>query len=176
MTLPVSLEEAKSQLKVESNDRDDEVRGFIQDAAAWVETYTGHLLEAREVIEQFRGFGPVTLRAWPIAADAAIAGAYLDDAGAPAALIGARLDVSRRPARALPPVGSSFWPFRNADQLFTVTVQAGYSDPGDVPRNLCRAMLVLIAAYDQDREGGDTMEKAEAAARRLCQRFKRHTL
>lgn len=176
MALPVSLDEAKAQLRADGNDQDEEIQGFIQDAAAWVENYTGLILEAREITEQFCGFGPVFLRAWPIAAGASFGGAYVDAAGSPTALTGARLDLSRRPARFLPPAGTSFWPFYSADQLFTVTVRAGYDDPADVPRNIRRAMLVLIAAYNFDREGGDVFAKAEQRAKSLCKGLKRHLL
>ncbi len=175
MTLPVSLDEAKAQLRVDGNDQDAEILDFIRDAAAWVEDYTGHIIEARDVTEQFRGFGAVTLQAWPISAVAAPGVAYTDATGSPIALTGARLDLSRRPARVLPASGH-FWPFCSADQLFTVTIRAGYESAADVPRNLCRAMLLLIYAYDADREGGDVLAKAEAAARRLCKGFKRNTL
>lgn len=175
MALPVTLDEAKAQLRVEGDDQDTEILGFIQDAADWVEGYTGLILEPREVTEQVQGFRPVTLRSWPIAADAVPGVAYIDSDGVPAAITGARLNVSSRPARIMPPSGS-FWPFRNADQIFTITIQAGFADPADVPRAVRRAMLLLIGAYDDDREGGETLTKAISAASRLCQRLKRHTL
>jgi uncharacterized phiE125 gp8 family phage protein len=173
MTLPVSLEDARTQLKAEPGERDDEITDFILDAAGWVEQYTGHILQAREVTEQFRGFGPVSLRAWPIQATAMPGVAYADDVGNPMALSGARLDVSRRPARVLPSAGA-FWPFYRADQLFTVTIRAGYEEVAEIPRNFRRAMLVLIAAYDEDREGGAVFANAETAATRLCRGFKVH--
>ena len=176
MAIPVSLEDARRQVKLEEDDtsQDTELQGFINDAAAWVERYTGHALVARDVTEQFRGFGAVQLRAWPIKPDAAVGVAYVDTDGVPAAILGARLDVSSRPVRVSPP--QAFWPFRDTRQLFTVTVRAGY-EPGDaVPGNFRRAMLVLIGAYDADREGGDVLAKAEAAARSLCRSYKLHRL
>jgi hypothetical protein len=102
MTLPVSLADARSQLRLEEDDqsRDADLVGYIADAAAWVENYTGHILVARDVTEQFRGFEAVDLRAWPIK-PAAVAGiAYLDASGSPIAVTGAVLDTSRRPASA----------------------------------------------------------------------------
>jgi hypothetical protein len=33
-------------------------------------------------------------------------------------------------------------------------------------------MLVLITAYDDDREGGDVFQQAEATARRLCRDYR----
>lgn len=177
MAIPVTLEIAKRQLGLEPDDtsKDEAIGGYIADAAAWVEEYTGHIFVARNVTESFRGFKPVMLRAWPIKADAAPGVAYVDTMGATIALPGPRLDISRGRARVSPGVGC-FWPFVDAQQPFTVTVRAGYEDDDEVPGNLRRAMLILIAAYDDDREGGETFEKAEASARRLCSPFRVHRL
>ena len=171
--LPVTLEEAKAQLQLGAGDnsRDTEVEGFVEDAAGWVEKFTGHILEARDVTEPFRGYRPVQLRAWPIE-DRAVPGvAYIDSSGAAIAIPVARLDLSQRPARVSPGTGR-FWPFVDSEQRFSVTIRAGYEDPEDVPRNMRRAMLVLISAYDADREGGDLFVKAEATARKLCNDFR----
>lgn len=177
MALPVALEEAKRQLKVEDDETDqhDEIEDFIRDAAAWVEDYTGHILEARDVTEHFSGFRPVSLRAWPIAPNAVPAVKYVGPDGQDVTVDSVRLQVDTRPARIGPSVGS-FWPFIDSRQLFSVTVRAGYEHPDDVPRRLRRAMLVLIAAYDADREGGKIFAEAEATAKRLCSRFRRRTL
>lgn len=174
MTLPVSLEQAKTQLRVDGTDQDTEIADFIQDAADWVTGYTGQILEAHDVEEHFRGFRPVALKAWPISADAEPTITYINSDGEPVSEIG-RLDVTERPARVMPATGD-FWPIRSRNQTFSVSVRAGYEDPQDVPRNIRRAMLILIAAYDADREGGAEFQVAEATARRLCQRLKRHTL
>jgi uncharacterized phiE125 gp8 family phage protein len=167
------MEEARRQLRLEPDDesRDDDLLGWIEDAAGWVEGYTGHLVTEREVVEHVAGFKPVTLAAWPIAAAALPALAYVGEGGVPIGIASARLDVTRRPARIFPATGL-FWSFRNAAQPFTVTIVAGYASPDDVPRDMKRAMLILIAAYDADREGGDLLLKAITAAERLCSRFR----
>jgi uncharacterized phiE125 gp8 family phage protein len=173
MALPVSISDARAQLQLGSDtSRDDELERFIADAAGWVESYTGHILEARGVTEQFRGFDAVELHAWPIAAASPLTVTFTDANGGSATVIGAALDISRRPARVLRPLGS-YWP---RAQLFTATVRAGYEAPDDVPRDLRRAMLVLIAGYDSDREGGEIFAKAEDTARRLCRRYRIHRL
>lgn len=176
MALPVTLYEAKAQLRLHDDvyEFDAEVAGFLHDAAAWVEEYTGHILEQREVTETVNGFGALQLRAWPIAAGAAVAVSY-QSADAPVVVSGARIDVSRRPARLLPSPGT-IWPRVAATTPVTITVTAGYADEEAVPRNLRRAMLVLIGAYDADREGGEILAQAEESARRLCSRFKRRSL
>jgi len=169
MAIPVTIEDARRQIRLEEDDesKDTDLRQFIDDAAAWIEVYTGHILEARDVTETFCGFGVVGLRAWPVKPNAVPGVAYVDSAGAPVAIVGARLDCSGRPVRVLPPSGP-FYSFRDAQQVFTVTIRAGYEDAGSVPGNFRRAMLILISAFDSDREGGEVFQKAEAAARRLC--------
>lgn len=174
MVLPVSLDEARAQLRVEVGDHDEEISGFLHDAAAWVESYTGHILEAREVTEDFRcPARSVLLRAWPVANDAVPNVSYLSAAGEPATFAGVFLDVSRRPAR-ISLASGAVWPSRDPNLAFTVTVRAGYETPEEVPRNFRRAMLVLIAAYDADREGGAILAQAETAATRLCRGYKVH--
>lgn len=175
MAIPVSLEDAARQLgltevEAQEPDRGDQIQQWIADAAEWVEGYTGYLLTARDVTEQFRvPSRTIELRAWPIAATAVPSVAYIDVNGAPATVPGARLDTSQRPARVLVPAGF-VWPLSRTDQLLSVTIRAGYEDGAPVPGAIRRAMLVLIAAYDADREGGDVLIKAEATARVLCDR------
>lgn len=173
MALPVTLYEAKAQLQLgdEDYEHDAEVDGFLHDAVAWVEGATGHILEARDITEQFAGFDRMEVRAWPILPTATPVVTYAGPPVDPITVAGARVDISRRPARILPPAGLR-WPFVASSTMVTVTVRAGYEDPGAVPRDLRRAILVLIGGYDADREGGDIFAKAEASARRLCDRHR----
>lgn len=139
---------------------------WARDAAGWVERYTGHILVARDVTEQLSGFTRCELSAWPILPDAVPVVTYRDSAGATVSLP-ARVDVSRRPARLLPDFGTR-WPYVPADTIVSVTVRAGYESVLQMPPNFNRAMLVLIGAYDADREGGEIFERAEKTARSLC--------
>lgn len=164
----VSLEDARRQLRLGSDtSRDEELRGWIADAAGWIEDYTGHTLSLRDVSQTFTGFDAMALRAWPVAATAVPTVTYADQAGQSVVVPSARIDVSRRPVRAVPNIGTR-WPSVSAGTTVTVTVAAGYASADDVPRNFRRAALLLIGAYDADREGGEIMQAAEQTARRLC--------
>ncbi len=167
MSEPITIEEAASHLRLDAVANGGALVRYIRDAREWVERYTGHILIRREVVEHFEGFRAAALRAWPVATNAPLGVAYVDAAGTPVALTGARLDVSQRPARVMAS-GGPFWPFLRADQRYTVTIEAGYASADDVPGNMHRAMLVLIGAYDADREGGDLFAAAEKTARKLC--------
>lgn len=176
MAFPITLDEAKAHLRMgpDDYDQDSVIEGFITDAAAWVEDYTGHILEAREVTEHFDGFSRLQLRAWPIQPDAVVVVTHSSGSG-PVAVAGARLSAVARPGRILPALATA-WPRVTAGTTVTVTLEAGYNADDGFPDAFRRAMLLLISAYDADREGGDILAKAEAAARRLCGRFRRRTL
>lgn len=173
MPIPVSLDDAKLHLRHAgeqlSAERQSEIQGFIDDAAAWAESYTGHILEAREVVEQVTGFNRLALRAWPIKPDAVAAVTYELSDGATIAVADVRVDTRVRPARLWLLSGSN-WPVTGRCTNATITVRAGYEAGDQVPGNFRRTMLILIAAYDADREGGDLFAKAEATARALCDR------
>ena len=173
MAIPVTLDDAKRQLKVDDAEQDVEIKGFIADAAAWVERYTGHILVARDVIQEFSGFGLAPLRAWPIKSGTVAAVTYRDSAGNAQSVTGMRLCAATRPAKIIPFPSSGF----SASALpqgtnMIVTVRAGYETSDEVPGNFRRAMLVLIGAYDADREGGEILQAAEATARRLCRDYR----
>jgi uncharacterized phiE125 gp8 family phage protein len=173
MTIPVTLEAAKLHLKIELDDssQDEEVAGFIADAAAWIEKLTGHVLVARDVTKNFSSFDRMLFREWPIAADAVPTVTYDGAGGQAISVTEVRMLLSRRPARVAPWVGAR-WPALPIGSGVTATVRAGYEEGDDVPRVFRRAMLTLIAAYDDDREGGDILRKAEDAAKDLCSDYR----
>lgn len=168
----VSLREAKAQLGREQDDTDDdaEIADFIADASAWVEGYTGHILTAREVTQYFDGMGLAFLKAWPIKPDAQVSVVYTNDDGSAAVGPEIRLSAATRPAYTV--LWNNVWRADHARVKMAITVRAGYETPADVPRELRRAILVLISGYDNDREGGDIFAKAEASARRICGRLR----
>lgn len=176
MAIPVTLDDAKWQLRLEADDasQDAEIESLIADAAAWVERYTGHILTARDVTEVFGGFGRLRLKAWPVKPGATVAVTYADASGT-TSVAGARLLAGSRPA-ALEPAFGTRWPTLPSGAHVAVTVRAGYEDGDPVPGNLRRAMLVLIGAAYADREGGEAYQAAEQTARALCGSYRMRSL
>lgn len=174
MAEPITRDHAKQQLRVISEDEDELIDDVIRDARGWVENYTGLKLVPGEVVEHLTSFGD-RLTTWPINSITSVG--YTDPAFADLILDPASY---RIPLHARGPVlryGSiATWPLIAAGSAITVTMQAGYPDPADIPRNLLRAMKLLITGFYEDREGGGLKAPTEAAAMSLCRNFKRWTV
>jgi phage conserved hypothetical protein, phiE125 gp8 family len=177
MPIPVTMDDAKRQLRMDVDDvsRDDEIQSFIDDAAAWIEEYTGHVLVERDITAEFATFGEISFREWPIAASAVPIISYQGASGPAVSITDVQARVSRRPVRIVRWDGAR-WPVLPSGNIVTVTIRAGYPANAVVPPVFRRAMLMLIAAYDDDREGGDIVAKAEATARRICAGFRPRAL
>jgi hypothetical protein len=71
------------------------------------------------------------------------------------------------------PASGTRWPWAGTAE---VTFTAGFEAANDIPKGPRQALLVMLTAYYEDREGGDLFIKAEASARRMCRRHKRWSL
>lgn len=174
----ITLDEAKRQLRLTPSNasQDEEIKGFLADAQAWVTGYTGFLFAPQQVTEQFRVPGRrITLRAWPVQPGAAVSVSYTDAAGRPAVMTAVRVQYESGRVTLSPSSGLA-WPVMDTSLPLSVTTEAGLPEGIPVPGEIRRAVLMLIGAYDDDREGGETIAKAEATARRLCSRFRARAL
>ncbi len=174
---PVTLEEAKVQLRLRSadTDEDDLIGNLIVAARELVEGFTGLVLTARTVVEtRDRLEGWVDLHAWPIRNILSID--YLDAAGAEQTLVAGDYigSLARRPVRMVAGIGK-VWPRTAAAAgAVTVTLEAGFPTPADVPFSLRRAMLVLITSMYENRT--ELPEAVVTAASSLCRQHRRMTL
>jgi uncharacterized phiE125 gp8 family phage protein len=149
--MPITLAEAKLQLRVDSSDDDVLIQRFIDAAGAHVERYTGQLLTRRQVTFAFDQFDPDGLEvpAWPAPALGTVT--YLDPGGVTQTLTGARLIARRYRPRLMPATGTS-WPATGAgSEAILVQVTAGY-DAGLVAADLVAAILMLVAHWYRNRE------------------------
>jgi uncharacterized phiE125 gp8 family phage protein len=177
MPEPLTLDEAKKQLRVDSDGDDSFIEEKIIAAREWVEDYTGLVLTRREVTESLSGLlARTALRAWPVAADQPITIAYRDQVGAEQVIADAVIRAATRPALIFPAAGSRWplgWP---ATGVVDATFTAGFASAAEIPQGLKQAMLVMLTAFYEDREGGDVFAKAEETAKSLCRRHKRRVL
>lgn len=172
MSEPISIEEARSQLRLDGDaSRDADLARHIRDAREWVERYTGWTLVARDLTEAFRAPPrAVELKAWPLASGVTVT-ADIDGV-----VTAATINGTVRPARVSAAAPARCWPMSSPTSELRITVRAGVETPDDVPGNMRRAMLLLIGAYEADREGGDLFAAAEARARSLCGSYRMRRL
>lgn len=171
MAEPISLEDAKRQLRVLSTDEDAFIESAIVDARGWIENYTGLVLTRREVVEVLPCFG-AQLSTWPIASIDAVT--YSDTDGQEVVLQEAEYfaQIARRPAY----LTAGNWPTVRDGSMIEVTMTAGFATPDAVSTfspNIMRAMRILVAGFFSDRETGGLAGDVEIAAKRLCRTFRR---
>lgn len=163
MAEPVSLAEAKAHLRVTSGSEDDVIQGCLDAAHQHVESITGLVLEARQVVERLDHQSNGRLRAFPV--QSVVSAAYGDaaDQGQYLATSDYELVNHRRPAQLIL-LGFS-WPFARPVE---VTVEAGYPSPAAVPAALRQAILMAAGHFYRDREGAEAMPATVAA---LCEPY-----
>jgi uncharacterized phiE125 gp8 family phage protein len=166
---PVTLAQAKLNARVESTREDGLIAGWIITGRRWVENYTGHILVARDVTEQFTGFSRLQLHAWPIATDAVPTVSYSDAAGSSVTVAAIGASLLRRPAWVVPAAGSR-WPSIGYRTSVTVKIRAGYASPADVPAEFKSAILLIVKGLYDDRR---LTPEIEASARLLCNEARR---
>lgn len=176
MAEPVSLEEARAHLRVLHDDEDGLIEGLIIAAREWVENFTGKILVRREVTQRFDRFDPLAfLHAWPIAPDAVLTVTYVDASGVGRTVTDARLILNNGWAQFAPAFGSR-WPVTYATAgAVSVTVEAGYATPDDVPQSLKQAMLLLIGHWFANREAvniGNISTEIPMAVDSLCRKYR----
>ncbi|EQB13243.1 head-tail connector protein [Sphingobium lactosutens] len=171
MAEPISLEDAKAQLRILSDDEDDVVMAAITDARGWIEDYTGLILTRRAVTEVIADFGH-DLSTWPIVSIDSVD--YTDTDGLDHVLVDTNYfaQIARRPARLV----ARAWPRMMSGSTIAVTMTAGFASPEAIQLfspNIMRAMRILTAGFFNDRETGGLAGDLETAAKRLCRSMKR---
>ena len=166
MAEPITLAEARKHLDLTRDDQDEMIESMITAAREWVENYTGLSFDGDAVTQTFRCFrAGITLLVWPADENAEVTVAYLNSAGEPVEVTGARLWRAAKPARLLPPLNGA-WP-TDADGSIAVTVTG-------VPFSL-KAAIKLLAAdlYNQREETAVGVSiQASGAVKNLCHPYR----
>lgn len=150
---PVSLAEAKRQMRVEGTDEDAHITGLITAARAWAEEYTGRqLMPATWRLTLDRFPKAIRLPKAPLTSVSSIK--YTDSAGAEQTWTSSeyQVDAASEPARIVPAYGEIYPTVRS--ELATVRVEyiAGYADADTVPQPIKHGILLLVAELFERRE------------------------
>ena len=171
---PVTLDEAKSQCRVDGNESDVLLERLIKVAREVVEKRTGRVLRAQKLTFSIDGFGrPLSLPRAPINAILSIS--YTDHTGA-AAILGADRYALRRPlgVPTLRLLGSSPVPSVHRDGDVVIEVEAGYAN-GEARRDGPRlgggigpAVVDIVVRPDCNRAGRTQDEHVEGVGHAAC--------
>lgn len=154
-TPPISLSEAKAQLKIEDSFTldDDLITAIIEEARDYVEDDTTRKLLANEIEERFDSFENIKLSFLPVQSVASVQ--YLDENGNYQTLSDAIYDVfngADKPTEICLAYDQSLPSYRPNKHAFKVTYTVGYDSVAAIPGRLIRAIKLLVAEWYENRE------------------------
>lgn len=147
---PVTLEEVRSQLRLDTNDEDALLAGYLDAAVEYTELATSLLLMPQTVAFEFDSFSDLgqPLPRGPIRS---VAVSYEDSAGDTQEVDPTAYRLRVRNGRSYIERRSGRWPHLTPGALVTVTAQAGFDDAEAVPKTLRQAILFLAAHFYENR-------------------------
>lgn len=170
MTVDLAL--AKLQTRVTHTDEDTLLTQYIASSKAWIERYTGLLLEEGEVTDRFTEFGDyLQLSRGPFLELTGIS--YTDTDGDAQVVADSRY----RDGLVYPPLVG--WPAIEAYSTIEVTYLAGFDTYSPLPEELVQAQLLLISHFYENRSAvitGATSKEVEYAVQALAGPFRLPTL
>lgn len=154
---PVSLDEAKTQMRVDHSDEDELFTEWIGAATELVEEDSSRqLVTATWLLHRDRfpkGNQPIRINKPPVQSITAIT--YYDASGSLQTLDASkyRLDDTSAPGRVMLVNGQS-WPVVESSRPKALTVQfvAGYGAPSAVPKRAKQAIKLLVGHWNEHRE------------------------
>lgn len=151
---PVSLDEAKVHLRVDSIDEDDLIQSLISAARQQVENHTRHALLTRTYDLALPCFGGCIELPWPPLQS--VTGVFYTAVGASEATVAPSVYVvttSGVRGRITQAYGQ-YWPVFTAGIPYPVRVRfvAGFGDVDDVPAEIKQAILLIVGALYENRE------------------------
>ena len=144
-TSPVSLEEAKVHLRVEIDNEDDLIQGYLDAATTLVEeVYTWRALLTRtlSVVIRVRPDGTVWLPYPPVQSLESVTNADTDVELGPT-------QFSLRPASGIVVLGSGYC---TPGRELVIEYVAGYGEADVVPKQFKQAILLLVGHWYENRE------------------------
>ena len=177
--LPVTLQQAKAWLKVDDNNSDAEIGGFIQAATIRAEEYCGRPFIQREYTEYFDNF-PSMIEPKAVTFQSLTSINYTDTDGANQSFTDTQIGAGSKfkKARIKPAYGFEWPTTRTELDAVTVVYQAGYgADWNDVPETVRQAILYLVGHYFTNRMiVGDKIDEIPETAKCLLSDERVHPL
>lgn len=177
---PVTLQQAKDWLKVDTTADDDLITSLITAARQAAEDYTSTKLFTQTVVEKWdelpysdavtNKFGGISLSTWPVQSITSIQ--YVDDNGDAQTWAASQYiaDTSAQPARIMPGYDKQWPTIRFQMAAFTVTYLAGYATVDDIPDTIKTAMQLMITDWYDNRT--DSVRTMPMASQMLLKPYK----
>lgn len=173
ITEPVTLDECKSQLRLEIPDDDPLILSYIAAARSYVEAVAGQQLVSSTWQWKLDGFQPIFHLPHP-PLQSVTTFTYLDTAGVSQPLTentDFQVDTASVPGRIMA-APTKTWPAVQSGRFNTVTITyiAGHGAIGVVPENFKQAIRLLVAHQYREREPvlvGATSKELEFAVNSL---------
>lgn len=170
MAEPLTIQQAKTFLRVDGSLEDEVISSAIVEARGWIEWYTGILLTRRSVQEVLPSFSR-KLRSWPIVAVDSVH--YVDLTGQEQLLPSSAYyaQIAARPAS----LAASSWPRVMAGGRVKIALTAGFASAeeiNDFSPVLMRTLKELVTGYYTDRGTGGLAAELEARAKDHCRPFR----
>jgi len=154
---PVTLEEAKSHLRVDASDDDTLIEGLITAARQYYEDVTRRALITqtwRLSLDRWPGGSEILLPRAPLQSVTSVV--YTDSDGTATTWSSDEyaVDADSEPGRVVLGYGYS-WPSATlrTSLPIQITYEAGYGDADDVPEKIKQAIKLLVGHWYENREG-----------------------
>lgn len=153
MLSPVTLDEAKAFLRVQTDDDDATITVIVNAVKDWIEQHAGVILNQRQLTVSYPTFGPrVPIVQRPLVSVDTVV--YDDLAGAVVTLASNEYRLRDFAGmQTIVPLAGHPLPMTNAeDGAVRVTITAGYASNADIPAPIKQAALLLIAHWYDNRD------------------------
>ena len=158
---PITLDEVKEHLRIETNDFDAELTALIAEGTKYVEDFTGRKLVTQTWTYKIDEFSElINLPYPPLQSVSSIS--YQDDDNATQTLSSATytVDTNSAPARIKEAYNQTYPTTYPEINSVTITFVAGYGDADDVPERFKRAIKMYCQwMHDLDSVAGEIMDR-----------------
>lgn len=168
---PISLDEAKSQASIHSNDDNGLIGSYIVAARQAAETYLQRALFTQTWQLQLTDFADIIWLPMAAPLQSVTSVKYYDSAGTLQTLSTSfyTVDTTSEPGRVLR-APNQVWPSTQADRLVVViiTYVCGKSSVADIPEAVKQGIRLHVSASDADRNGGAAESRMTVKAAESC--------